>query len=440
MNISLHRQLSGWIALVTIVSGMAAGGYSFFLAFREAQELQDDQLQQVALLVGRSGTAVEPWAGTTKAEERRDPDARIIITPLGVPVPPGPVARVTQPAIPPNLPEGFQTIDSRGETWRLFVRTLPSGLRIAVGQPTEVRDETARNSGLHTLVPVLLLVPFLSLLTAWIVRRALAPVTGLSHQLDQRDDTNLTTLPEGGVPKEIRPFVTSINGLMRRLDEALAQQRRFIADAAHELRSPLTALTLQAENLERCDRPHEREERLRQLKEGLARTRSLLDQLLSLARQQAAASPAAEFRLDRLILQVIEDLMPMAGAKGIDLGCERLEEAIVNAPADALAILVRNAVDNAVRYTPAGGIVDVELYREEDRVIFQVTDNGRGIPHDEEERVFEPFYRVMGTDETGSGLGLAIVRSIADRLGGTVSLRNRKDGAGARFRYVCSPG
>ncbi|KAB0664418.1 histidine kinase [Oryzomonas japonica] len=440
MNASLRRQLSGWIALVTIISGIAAGGCSFFLAFREAQELQDDQLQQVALLVGRSDKTVEPWAGITKAEERHDPDARIIIIPLGTPIPAGQTTQITRPVIPPDLPEGLQTIDSQGETWRLFVRTLPSGLRIAVGQPTAVRNETARGSGLRTLVPVLLLVPFLSLLTAWLVRRSLAPVASLSRQLDQRDDTNLTTLPEGGVPKEIRPFVTSINGLMQRLDDTLAQQRRFIADAAHELRSPLTALTLQAENLERSDQPQERGERLRHLKEGLARTRSLLDQLLSLARQQSSAVPAVEFRLDRLVQQVLEDVMPMAAAKGIDLGCERLEEVVVNAPADALAILMRNAVDNAVRYTPAGGIVDVELYREEGRVVFQVADNGRGIPSGEEERIFEPFYRVIGTDETGSGLGLAIVRSIADRLGGTVSLRNREGVAGALFRYLYPPG
>lgn len=441
MNTSLRRRLTGWIALVTIVSGIVAGGYSFRRAFREAQELQDDQLEQVALLVGHSGKAVEPWAEITEAEKRHDPDARVIIIPLETQVPAGqttsPVAR---PWIPPNLPEGFQTIDIQGESWRLFVRTLPSGTRIAVGQPTAVRNETARNSGLRTMVPVLLLVPFLSLLTAWIVRRSLAPVIALSGLLDQRDDTNLATLPERSVPEEIRPFVTSINGLMQRLEEALAQQRRFIADAAHELRSPVTALTLQAENLERSDHPGEREERLRQLREGLARTRSLLDQLLALARQQASAVPATELRLDRLVRQVLEDLVPMAAAKGIDLGCERLEEIIVTAPADALTILVRNAVDNAIRYTPSGGIVDVELYRGEGQVVFQVTDSGRGIPPGEEERIFEPFYRIVGTEETGSGLGLAIVRSIADRVGGTVTLHNREDGAGALFRYVCPPG
>lgn len=433
INRSLRQQLSGWIAVVTIISGLAAGVCSYFLAFREAQELQDDQLQQVALLVGRSGRAVEPWAGMTKAEEGRDPDARIIIRSLGAPTQenqPG------QPDVPSNVPDGFQTIGNKGDTWRLFVRTLPSGARIAVGQLTAVRNETAQDSGLRTLIPVLLLVPFLILLTAWIVRRSLLSVAELSHLLDQRDDTNLTKLPEVDVPSEIRPFVASINSLMHRLSEVLEQQRRFIADAAHELRSPITALTLQAENLERSVSPQDRSERLLQMKKGLARTCILLNQLLSLARQQSSEVLVVELRLDLLVRQVLEDLMPIAAAKSIDLGCGRLDEVTLAAPADALAILMRNAVDNAVRYTPVGGTVDVELYIEEGQVIFRVTDNGQGLPAGEEERLFEPFYRVTGTDETGSGLGLAIVRSIADRLGGTVTLRNREDSHGALFSFT----
>ncbi len=438
VNKSLRRQLSGWIAIVTIVSGIAAGACSFFLAFREAQELQDDQLQQVALLVGRSGKAVEPWGGVSWTNSDKDPEARIIILPLGGAALTGRNAqRAVLPAIPANLPEGFQTINAQGGTWRLFVRAIASGEKIAVGQLTTVRNEIARDSGLRTLIPVLLLVPFLIILIVWVVRRSLAPVSELSQLLDQRGDTNLARLPESSVPEEIRPFVTSINGLMRRLAEALEQQRRFIADAAHELRSPLTALTLQAENLEQDVSPQEKSVRLQQLKQGLTRTRSLLDQLLSLARQQSSIVPSVELRLDLIVRQVLEDLMPMAAAKGIDLGCERLDEIILNAPVDGLAVLVRNAVDNALRYTPAGGTVDMELYSEDKRIVFQVTDTGPGIPVDEEERVFEPFYRIMGTDETGSGLGLPIVRSIADRLGGTVTLSNRKHGHGAIFRFVC---
>ena len=441
MNTSLRRQLSGWIAVVTIISGIAAGACSFFLAFQEAQELQDDQLRQVALLVGRSGNVVNPSAGAVGNIDVSDPDARIIIRTLGTAPQSGQRGRAAALAmIPSNLPEGFQSIDRRGDVWRMFIHTLPSGKRIAVGQLTEIRNETARDSGLRTLIPVLLLVPFLTMLITWIVRRSLAPVTELSHLLDKRDDTNLTKLPEIGIPEEIKPFIASINGLMRRLAEALEQQRRFIADAAHELRSPLTALTLQAENLERSVSPQERSERLQQLQKGLTRTCTLLNQLLSLARQQSGVVSAGELRLDHIVRQVLEDMMPVAAAKGIDLGCERLDNVVVTASADALAILVRNAVDNAIRYTPSGGTVDVELYRENGHLALQVSDSGPGIPPGEEERLFEPFYRVMGSDETGSGLGLAIVRSIADRLGGTVTLRNRESGNGAVFRFICRSG
>jgi len=439
MSNSLRRKLSGWIAIVTIISGIIAGACSFFLAFGEAQELQDDQLLQVALLVGRSGKVVEPWTGMTRAEGNSDPDARIVISPLDVKeqeVQSNRTAPLSK--LPSTLPDGFTTVDSHGDTWRLYIRTLPSGKRIAVGQLTAVRNETARDSGLRTLIPLLLLVPFLTLLIAWIVRRSLAPVSDLSRLLDQRDDTNLTTLPERGVPEEIRPFVVSINSLMRRLAETIEQQRRFIADAAHELRSPLTALTLQAENLEQEVSPEERQERLQKLKQGLARTRSLLDQLLSLARQQSSVVPAAEVHLNGIVRQVLEDLIPLATAKGIDLGCERLDQIVMNAPAEGLAILMRNAIDNAIRYTPSGGMVNVALFYEEGQAVFQVSDTGPGIPDEEEDQVFEPFYRVMGTDEIGSGLGLSIVRSIADRLGGKVTLRNRKDGKGALFRYTCT--
>ena len=439
MNKSLRRQLSGWIAAVTIISGIVAGGCSFFLTLQEACELQDDQLRQLALLVDRSGASTDTWASPVGNFDESDPDARIIICTLG---PPSQGRESGQPAtlaeIPVSLPDGFQAIDSHGDAWRLFVRTLPSGKRIAVGQLTEIRNEIPRNSGLRTLIPVLLLIPFLTFLTAWIIRRSLSPVTNLSHLLDQRDDSNLAKLPEIGVPEEIKPFVVSINSLMQRLGEVLQQQRRFIADAAHELRSPLTALTLQAENLEHGDSPQERSQRLQQLKNGLARTRSLLDQLLSLARQQSCVVSAVELHFDRIVRQVLEDLMPMAAAKGIDVGCERLEDVVVNAPAEGLSILVRNAVDNAIRYTPAGGTVDVKLYHVGGQVILLVSDNGPGVPTGEEERLFEPFYRVMGSDETGSGLGLAIVHSIADRLGGTATLRNRENGCGALFTYTCA--
>lgn len=431
MKMSLQRTLFFWIAGVMIVSGLAAGCASFYLAFREAQELQDDQLRQVALLIGRSGTPPKDWAGSSKSVDDSDPDARIIVAELGTSEP-----SPRMPLLPTTLAEGFQTCESHGVPWRLFVLTLTSGKRIATGQMTAVRNETARDSGLRTLIPMLLLVPSLTLLVSWIIRRALAPVMVLATQLDCRDDSNLQPIPETDVPTEIKPFVDAINGLMQRLDSALSQQRHFIADAAHELRSPLTALTVQAENLEQTDLSAETKIRVQQLKAGLERAAKLLEQLLNLARSQNSAAPAQDIRVDELVRQVVEEYLPFALSKQIDFGCKRFEPTIVVAPPEELRMLVRNAVDNALRYTPQGGTVDVSIYQDNGQTVFLVEDSGPGILPDEKEQIFEPFYRVMGSGETGSGLGLAIVRSIADRLGGTVDLSNRAEKHGACFRYT----
>lgn len=441
MTGSLRRNLSLWIATATTVIGLIAAVCSFFLAYNEARKLQDDQLRQTAFLVELFRGAVPFWTELDRQFSVNDPDARIIIAPVGRPAADtGSMKNRHLPSLPANLADGFQTVSTQGGTWRLFVRTLSSGQRIAAGQRTVVRNEVARDSSLRTLIPILFLVPALVLLTASIIRRALDPVRSLSSQLDKRDDDYLQPLPYKDMPDEITPFITSINSLMHRIDDVMAQQRRFIADAAHELRSPLTALTLQAENLERAVTPQDRSQRLLQLKHGLTRTCTLLEQLLSLARQQSGAISEAEFSFGGIVRQVLEDLMPMATAKGIDLGCERLDEVTVTTNKDALTILVRNAVDNAIRYTQPGGRVDIALYRENGQVVFQVSDNGPGIPEGEEEHIFEPFYRVIGSDETGSGLGLAIVRSISDRLRGNVTLRNRENGSGALFRYTCGQG
>lgn len=438
MNRSLRKQITSWIAIATVGLSLTATIGSFFLALEEGREVQDEQLRQTALLVDSLGSAVTAWTELDERVLEDDTEARIFIAPVSrLSGGGGSIQKQHSPPLPIDISEGFQIVSIQGESFRLYAHTLQSGQKIAVGQQTALRDEIAIDSGLSTLLPMLVLIPVLVLLTRIIIRKALAPITHLSLQLDQRNDSNLNPLPDSELPDEIVPFVTSINSLMKRVGEVLSQQRRFIADAAHELRSPMTALTLQAENLEHGESAEERADRLEKLKYGLVRTSSLLEQLISLARQQAGVEAASEIHLARLVRQVLEDLMPMATAKEIDLGCTRLEEVVVNAPAEALSILMRNAVDNAVRYTTVGGKVDVELYLDDGEVVFQVVDSGPGIPVGEEERLFEPFYRVLGTDETGSGLGLAIVHSIADRMGGTVTLRNREAGKGALFRFTC---
>lgn len=435
MNMSLRRKLSCWIAAVTIVTGVAAGALSFYLSFREARRLQDDQLLQTALLIDQFDNVVKQWG---KIGGRGNHNARFVVTIMGgTDRASGQAGVAPLLRVPSSLTEGLHTVAVDGIGWRVYVRTLSGGQRIAVGQRTSIRDERALDGGEYTLIPILLLVPTLMLLTTWIIGRTLAPVTTLAGQLDQRDDTNLAPLPVDGVPSEIVPFVTSLNALMGRFAKSMEQQRRFIADAAHELRSPLTALTLQAANLGQAPLTVEGEQRVAALQAGLGRTRTLLEQLLTLARAQISAGTAEEVDVSRIVRRVMEDVMPMAAAKGIDLGCGRLESVRLTAADADLTILARNALDNAIRHTPANGVVDVSLFRDGELVVFQVEDSGPGIPSGEEERVFEPFYRATGNDDgSGSGLGLAIVRGIAERLGGKATLTNRENSRGALFRYT----
>jgi two-component system OmpR family sensor kinase/two-component system sensor histidine kinase QseC len=237
------------------------------------------------------------------------------------------------------------------------------------------------------------------------------------------------------VPDEVAPFIHAINRLLQRINLMNATQRRFIADAAHELRSPLTALSLQAQNIEKTGSFAISKERLVPLKNGLERSRHLLNQLLDLVRQQASTTNLLPVDLATVALTVIEEMMPIADAKKIDLGLSQEATVRIDADASAIQLMLRNAVDNALRYTPEGGEVTVRIGSEDGNAILEVIDNGPGIPDAELERVFEAFYRLPNNKQVGSGLGLAIARSIAYQFKGSISLRNRTSGTGLIFTY-----
>jgi two-component system OmpR family sensor kinase len=310
-----------------------------------------------------------------------------------------------------------------GEHWRVFVKTNPKGVRVAVAQQTRVRDAAARKSAMRTLLPLLFLVPMLVLLVNVLVREMFRPLQTLSDAVGGRTEHDLGELDPAGLPSEVRPFVVQINQLLGRVGRTLTLQRRFIADAAHELRSPMTAMLLQAERLAGADMPAEARRRLEALIAGLARTRELLDQLLTLARtQEPSAQDLQPVSLELVIREVLEDLVPLAEQKSIDLGVVGALDAQVSARMVDLKVLIKNLVDNAIRYTPEGGRIDITVGGSAGAVTLQVDDTGPGIPVEERERVFDPFYRVLGNGEIGSGLGLAITRAVADGMGATIIL------------------
>jgi two-component system, OmpR family, sensor kinase len=269
------------------------------------------------------------------------------------------------------------------------------------------------------------MAPLLMLAVWWIVSASLAPVSRVRRQVAERQADDLTEVNEAGLPAEVQPLVHELNLLFARVRQAFEAQKSFVADAAHELRSPLAALKLQAQGLRRAADDASRELAVNRLTAGIDRATRLMEQLLVLARQQANAVTGPRPQptsLADLARHALADAASHAQTRRIDLGLRHVDASEVPGNAEALTILLRNLLDNAIKYTPPGGTVDVEIHQLADRVLLSVEDSGPGIPEQDRDRVLDRFYRATGTQTTGSGLGLAIVKSIADLHGASLTL------------------
>jgi len=336
------------------------------------------------------------------------------------------------------LPEvttlGFSTVATREGRWRVFgVQALRSVIQVA--QPMSVRKQRAVGLALQTLKPFALLLPVLALVIWFAVGHALEPLQRLTAQVKARRVDALEALPDRQLPDEVQPLVLALNDLLGRLRAALGRERAFMADAAHELRTPLTALHLQMGMLARASSEAERQEATSTLSAGVQRAIHVVEQMLALARQEPRADrPHVTVRLDDLARELVAELVPLADAGRIDLGVAAAQPASVMGDPDALRTLLRNLLDNAVRYTPSGGRVDVTIEAAPPGTAggarLTVADDGPGIPPEERTRVLDRFYRRAGTGPPGSGLGLAIVKAIAESHGATVQLADGPGGKG----------
>lgn len=437
---SLQFQLSAWLSGIVLLLAAGAGGFAFWTSFEEANELQDDQLRQVASMFDLYDLPIKPPRFAGVADAAMEPDLQIAVQVIGEAAALGPGDQVNRLALPFDMSSGMHTVAVHGESWRVLVRPLQGGQRLAVGQQTAARDEIARTSALRTVLPLLALVPLVVVLVSSVVRRRLRPVTRLALELDRRTEHDSSPLPSIAVPNEIAPFKAAIDRLLARLATAMEVQRRFVADAAHELRSPLTALSLQAEGLAEAELTAHARGKLDRLRDGVRRARALLDQLLTLAKsqRQPMEEPGA-VSASSVLRGVLEDLMPYAESREIDLGVDRNDDTMLKIHEVELSTIMRNLVDNAIRYSPVGGRVDIRLQFDAGNVLFEVVDDGPGIPPFQRERVFDPFYRVLGTDTDGSGLGLSIVKTLVERADGSISLHDADRGTDKRgLRVVVS--
>ncbi len=435
--------LGAAIALVAVVQASVA----YRTALAEADAVFDYHMQQTAQSL-RGGLPFEPDAEAPEPDEENFDFVVQIWSADG--------QQLYHSARRADLPDravlGFSTVQARGNTYRVYsLQTARQVIQVA--QDMEVRREMARTLALRTVAPMGWLVPLLLLAAWWVVGSTLAPLQRLRRQLAQRRADDLAPVGQEPLPDEIRPLVHELNGLLGRLQQAFDAQKRFVADAAHELRSPLTALKLQVQGMARAHDDEARQRAVQRLDAGIERATHLVDQLLLLARQQDGAGPTlAPLVLMDVLRLALADVAPAAQQQGIDLGllttdtdaaaATHDEAAIatwtVNGEADALRVLLRNLLDNAVKYTPAGGRVDVSLQRHGTSLCLRVEDSGPGIANAERERVFDRFYRVPGAAATGNGLGLAIVKAITEGHRGTLELGRSERLGGLRVDLCLS--
>lgn len=420
---SLQQLITRHILLITAAIMVLGGLFSAVLTFNEARELQDSLLKELATLVKKGNLS------SVKMLNSENSDIHIRIQAIDT------IANKESPPLPKKLTNGVQTLVLEGEPWRAVVATK-NGQRFLVAQPTEIRDDLAFASGLTVLIPLLTLGVFMLLLIRWAINRQFSPLRPLIKDVKKQQVSQLESLPTENLPSEISPFVAAINELHIRIRKTLDEQQRFIADASHELKTPLTALSLIAENIENAPTKKDRLERQYQLKESLERMQKMLNQLLDLARLQSGQqTPKNPIRVDKIVQQVVADIIPLAYQDKIDLGVTRLDEVSVLDQDNRLQQLIFNAIDNAVRYSPKGGQVNVRLYKQKNNAIFQVDNEGEKISEKELHQFFKPFYRSQENTKPGNGLGLAICEEISIRLGGTLNIKNLEKG-GLLFTYT----
>ena len=485
-NPSFRTRVFRASAAATLAFTVVTGAVLFYYAYEEAAEHQDDTLEEVSGVLARfvisgNGAKAAKWPldaafvfsmddddlEDVYEIERDDPASRIPAgTPVlvhtlhhggaGVPV----VFRV-------DIRPGLQTLPIDGVDYRMHVRTLRGGTHIAVAQRTNELLENAAIAALWVVLPIVTSGVVIALLTGLLFYRLLLPVEAAARTLNARRADDLSPLVTEGLPAEVLPMARSFNGLLARVTELREREVRFVADAAHELRTPLAALLLRIERLAESETvrtlPPETRAEVDRLTAATERLVRMVNQLLALKRAEVEAAQSREAPqatntsntstasaasndsgsaqslrapLDETVGPVVEALWDELEKKRIDLEVTGLDDLEIDGcfpaaamPADALHGMLRNLLENAVRYTPEGGRITIDLAlgndanpNDDTHALLRISDTGPGIPEAERSRVFDPFYRVLGTGVDGTGLGLAIVKTIAGKYGVKVTL------------------
>lgn len=359
-------------------------------------------------LISAGGHAYE----TKLAFQARDADGRLLLRSESGP------GQALAPLVP-----GYADVVLDGELWRTFTLRAPSGMWYQASELSDIREEMAEDIASGTLVPLFVSLPLMGLMIWLAITWASRGLLRISSEIEARAPNRLAPIELGRVPREIQGLVKAVNGLLQRLDAALARERRFTADAAHELRTPVAAVKVHADNLRTAINDAERRESQQRLDAGVRRMERAIAQMLTLSRVEPGAAPPTREGVDlqEIVARHADDARTLASERGITVSVQAVRAVVPGDPA-ALDGLVRNLLDNAVRYTPADGQVHVHLAQADGEVRLVVEDSGPGIAPEARERVFERFHRELGTGVEGSGLGLSIVAQVLASHGGHIVL------------------
>lgn len=410
---SLQKRLIIYISLFSVVLGCVLIFATYRIALEEINEVLDKQMQSLAERIAENHP--EPLQSEIDLEKQYSEEDLFVD-----------IWSYTDTTLHPQdvlvasvKKAGFYTHQTQYGTWLTYI--IPGDqLQIQVSQQKNVRQDLALELAVNMFLPYVLFLPFAIFGLSWVIRRNFQPLIDFKTELASRKAQELKPIEMKEYPLELEPTIQEMNYLFGRISLAQQEQRQFVADSAHELRTPLTALNLQLQILLQ---QFPQSDALHNLSLGILRMQHLVNQLLSLAKQdvtEGLTEPVQSLSLNQMTVACIEQLIQLALQKEIDLGVEQQQELLIQGQASALHSIIYNLIDNAIKYSPEHGVINVSILQQGQQAILQIEDSGAGIDPAKFNQIRQRFYRVHNHAEIGSGLGLSIVDKATERLGGTL--------------------
>ncbi|MFD0914243.1 ATP-binding protein [Methylophilus luteus] len=431
----MTQSIRAELAITLTIAIVGVIGLLSFLSYRSAAEelgeLYDANLQQLATVIAANDgqwllSAGTPAAAPANSKIQGEEDYLIKIFHGDNAV----YSSHQQVFDASAVPAGLSTQWLNHKRWQVYV-VKRAALTVIVAQDDKLRRRTIRETAIHLIIPQLLIVPLLVVIALLLIRKTFRPLLAISSAIAARSPESLQPLALEKVPSELRPIVQALNQWMHKVAQTVAMQKRFTCDAAHELRTPVTALKLQISAMAQAGK-QEFNQWVSLANAGVARMERLVQQLLTLARVDPDALPQAQqtLHLNPLVIKVLNELKAIYLKKQLDIGFTHSDQVHIPGVAEEIEILLNNVIINAIHYTPPQGTINLKLVQQDHAVLFEVEDSGPGIAEAALDKVFDRFYRGPDSASPGSGLGLAIVREIAHKHHAEVRLTNRPAGAG----------